>query len=274
MTYFARGVNPFCVTLPRSIRQTIRLQKISILDYLRASCVQAFHTSLPMRFALSHYIVVEGLIGVGKTSLCRLLEKRCNARLVLEPCEANPFLASFYADPKHYAFPAQMFYLASRYQQQIDLLQKKLFDTLTVADYLFDKDRIFAEQTLNDDEMDLYNRFTGLLSHHVSIPNFILFLDAPTDVVLQRISRRSIDAEQVIEGAYLDALRTRYYRLWENWTKCPVYVLDTTELNYVDDAKDADFICRLIDGYLRHDPIAEAPNPYQQNSRQRLLFNL
>ena len=223
---------------------------------------------------MSNYIVIEGLIGVGKTSLCRLMERRRNARLVLEPCEANPFLASFYADPKHYAFPAQMFYLASRYQQQIDLLQKHLFDDLTVADYLFDKDRIFAEQTLNDDEMDLYNRFTELLSHHVSIPDFILFLDAPTDVILKRIARRSIDAEQVIEASYLDSLRRRYYHLWENWTRCPVYVLDTTELNYVDDEGDAGFMCRLIDGYLRHDPVPGAPKPYQQNTRQRTLFQL
>ena len=223
---------------------------------------------------MSNYIVVEGLIGVGKTSLCRLLRKRYQARLVLEPCEANPFLASFYADPKHFAFPAQMFYLASRYQQQIDLLQKHLFDDLTVADYLFDKDRIFAEQTLNDDEMDLYNRFTDLLSHHVSIPDFILFLDAPTDIVLNRIARRSIDAEQVIEADYLNALRKRYYHLWDNWTRCPVYVLDTSSINYVDNEKDADFICSMVEGYLNHAPIPEAPRPYQQQGNQKLLFNI
>ena len=224
-------------------------------------------------FILSNYVVIEGLIGVGKTSLCRLLQKRFGARLVLEPCEANPFLASFYADPVHYAFPAQMFYLASRYHQQLELLQKNLFETLTVADYLFDKDRIFAEQTLNDDEMDLYNRFTELLSHHVSIPDFILFLDAPTEDVLRRIARRSIDAEQVIEASYLNALRTRYYKLWENWTRCPVYVLETTNINYVDNPDDADYICNMVDGYLRHDPLPDAPKPYQQNSAQKLLFN-
>ncbi len=223
---------------------------------------------------MSNYIVIEGLIGVGKTSLCRLMKQRYGARLVLEPCEANPFLASFYADPQHYAFPAQMFYLASRYQQQIDLLQKHLFDDLTVADYLFDKDRIFAEQTLNDDEMDLYNRFTELLSHHVSVPDFILFLDAPTDIVLGRIARRSIDAEQVIEADYLNSLRSRYYHLWENWTRCPVYVLDTSSLNYVDNTNDADFMCKLIEGYLQHNPIPEAPRPYQQTTgKQRVLFN-
>ena len=202
------------------------------------------------------------------------MQKRFGAKLVLEPCEANPFLASFYADPVHYAFPAQMFYLASRYQQQLNLLQRNLFETLTVADYLFDKDRIFAEQTLNDDEMDLYNRFNELLSHHVSIPDFILFLDAPTEVVLGRIARRSIDAEQVIEADYLNALRRRYYKLWDNWTRCPVYVLDTTNLNYVDNPEHADFMCSLVDGYIHHKPVDNAPSPYQRNDAQRVLFNM
>ena len=221
----------------------------------------------------SKYVVVEGLIGVGKTSLCQLLHKRFEAKLVLEPCEENPFLASFYNDPMHYAFPAQMFYLASRYQQQIQLLQKDLFAKLTVADYLFDKDRIFAEQTLNDDEMDLYNRFTDLLSHHVSVPDFILFMDAPTDIVLSRIAKRSREAEHVIEASYLDALRIRYYNLWKNWTKCPIYLLDTSKLNYVDNPEDADYMCRLIEGYVNRDPIPGAPIPYQQNPGQRLLFH-
>ena len=221
---------------------------------------------------MSKYIVVEGLIGVGKTSLCRLIEQRYQAKLVLEPCEANPFLASFYADPKHYAFPAQMFYLASRYQQQIDLLQKNLFETLTVADYLFDKDRLFAEQTLNDDEMNLYNRFTELLSHHVSTPDFILFLDAPTHIILSRIQKRSIQAEQVIEAEYLDALRSRYYSLWNNWTRCPIYALDTSNLNYVENKNDADKICRLIEGYLNHTPVAGAPMTWGQSQQQRMLF--
>lgn len=221
---------------------------------------------------MSNYIVIEGLIGVGKTSLCHLLRERFNARLVLEPCEANPFLASFYADPKHYAFSTQMFYLAGRYQQQIELLQKSLFENLTVADYLFDKDRLFAEQTLNENEMNLYNRFTDLLSHHVCSPDFILFLDAPTDIILSRIHRRSIDAEQVIEASYLEALRTRYYALWNQWKQCPVYILDTSHLNYVDFQEDADYICRLVQGYLNNAPIQGAPLPLAESPKGCSLF--
>ncbi len=112
---------------------------------------------------VAHFIVIEGLIGVGKTSLCRILEKERGARLVLEPCDDNPFLASFYADAERYAFPAQMFYLASRFSQQMNLKQGDLFSDLIVSDYLWEKDRLFAEQTLEGHEMDLYDRFSGLL---------------------------------------------------------------------------------------------------------------
>lgn len=222
---------------------------------------------------VSNFIVVEGLIGVGKTSLCRLVSKELRAKLVLEPCEANPFLASFYADPVHYAFPAQMFYLAARYQQQIELLQKELFSSLTVADYLFDKDRIFAEQTLNDDELGLYNRFTALLSHHVSVPDFIVFLDAPTSQIMERIKRRSIDAEQQISAPYLDSLRERYYALWRTWRRCPIYVVDTTHLNYVDRVEDAGLILEYIQGWLGQGPLSEeAPKAYQPEVVQLRLF--
>ncbi len=156
-----------------------------------------------------------------------------------------------------------MFYLASRYQQQMTLAQKVKSEDLLVADYLFDKDRLFAEQTLNANEMAVYNRFTGLLSNHVTTPDFILFLDAPTDVIQKRIARRSIEAEQVIENSYLDSLRERYYRLWDSWTKCPIYVLDTTHRNYVDDPKDAAYMNRMIEGYLKGEPIEGAPLAYQ-----------
>lgn len=220
--------------------------------------------SLERGIILSKYFVVEGLIGVGKTSLCRLMERIRGAKLVLEPCVENPFLADFYADPKHYAFPAQMFYLASRYQQQLTLTQNTKADDLMVADYLFDKDRLFAEQTLNPSEMSLYNRFAGLLGHHVTVPDFILFLDAPTDIIQKRIARRSIQAEQVIEASYLNSLRERYYRLWDSWTQCPVYVIDTTAMNYVDDPKQAAFMNRMIEGYLEGTPIPNAPRSYQE----------
>jgi len=221
---------------------------------------------------VSKFIVIEGLIGVGKTSLCRLVQQKWEAKLVLEPCEDNPFLAAFYADPKRYAFPAQMFYLASRFAQQLELCQHELFTSLIVADYLFEKDRLFAELTLNEDELGLYDRFANLLRGSLSKPDFVLFLDAPTKAIMQRIKRRSIAAEQVIEASYLNALRSRYYKLWDRWDRCPVYVIDTERINYVDNPDHAAWIIGLIDGWLAQQPVAGAPLPYARPAQQLSLF--
>lgn len=222
----------------------------------------------------SRFIVIEGLIGVGKTSLCRLLRDRWGATLVLEPWDDNPFLAAFYTDQARFAFPTQMFYLASRYGQQQALARGDLSGQLVVADYLFEKDRLFAEETLQGDEMKLYDRFAGLLGGTLPAPEFVLFLDAPTDVILKRIARRAIEAEQVIEGSYLDSLRRRYYRLWDRYDASPVYVLDSSQLNYVSSGQDQEWVMELLQGWLDGEPIDGAPPPYRGTlgPRQMSLF--
>lgn len=204
-------------------------------------------------------VVIEGLIGVGKTTLCRLIQREWGARLVLEPAEDNPFLARFYADPEHFAFPAQMFYLAARYAQQRTLRQPNLFAPLTVCDYLFAKDRLFAEMTLSGPELDLYLRFAGILDETPVHPDFVVFLDAPTEVIRRRIARRAIDAEQRIPASYLDDLRERYYRLWDRWHHAPVYVVPTEELDYVNDPVARAHMLSMIDGWLRGVPHPAAP---------------
>jgi deoxyadenosine/deoxycytidine kinase len=221
---------------------------------------------------LAQFIVIEGLIGVGKTSLCRILQQERGARLVLEPCDDNPFLASFYADAERFAFPAQMFYLASRFSQQMNLKQGDLFSDLIVSDYLWEKDRLFAEQTLAGHEMALYDRFSSLLQGSITPPEFVIFLDSPTDVVMSRIHKRAIDAEQVIEAEYLDQLRERYYALWNRYTASPVYVVDTSRLHYVDDMSDRATMLQLIDGWLNGEPVAGAPKAYQSPTRQVAMF--
>ena len=221
---------------------------------------------------MSRFIVIEGLIGVGKTSLCKLVEREWGARLVLEPVEHNPFLASFYDDPVRFAFPAQMFYLASRYAQQESLVQGDLFADLVVSDYVWEKDRLFAEQTLAAEELELYGRFMRLLAGRVAAPDFVLFLDAPTDVVMSRIARRAITSEQRIAPTYLDELRERYYSLWDRYDAAPVYVLDTTDRNYVDDAADAAAMLRMLRGWLDGTPTPDAPARYQKGSAQLPLF--
>ena len=166
-----------------------------------------------------------------------------------------------------------MFYLASRSQQQNNLRQNRLFTDLLVADYIFEKDRLFAEQTLKGNEIELYDTFSSLLGQTISVPDFVLFLDAPTEVVMKRINRRGIDAEQQIEASYLNELRNRYYQLWADYSKAPVYVLDTTSINYIDDPADQDKILAFIDGWLNGEPHPEAPNVYQPESPNQLTLD-
>lgn len=221
---------------------------------------------------MANFVAIEGLIGVGKTSLCHILEEERNARLVLEPCDDNPFLASFYADPDRFAFPAQMFYLASRFSQQMNLRQLDLFSDLIISDYLWEKDRLFAEETLQGAEMELYDRFSSLLQGAIEEPDFVIFLDSPTEVVRQRIAKRSREGEDVIGADYLDSLRERYYSLWARYTAAPIYVIDTSEIHYVDSVEDKAYMLRMIDGWLKGMPIAGAPRAYQPPTQQLPMF--
>lgn len=220
--------------------------------------------------APARYFAIEGLIGVGKTSLCRLIEHRWSAKLVLEPWDHNPFLASFYEDRARFAFPAQMFYLANRFGQQLQLKQTDLFRQLIVADYLYQKDRLFAEETLSADELALYDRFADLLGDGVPAPDFVIFLDAPTEVVRSRIAKRAIAAEQVIEASYLDSLRRRYYRLWDRYDDAPVYVVNTETIDYVDDVADQERMLQMIEGWMHGRPLPGAPEPYRPHSPGQL----
>ena len=133
------------------------------------------------------YIVVEGPIGVGKTSLCNILAKRFGGRMVLEVVEENPFLASFYGDRQKYAFQTQMFFLLSRYKQQQELFQQDLFSAVTVSDYLFAKDRIFACLTLDQNELGLYDRVFDALGPRVTKPDLVIYLQARIDVLRRRV---------------------------------------------------------------------------------------
>lgn len=184
---------------------------------------------------MSRFLVVEGLIGVGKTTLCRLVAQAWNASLVLEPAETNPFLEPYYSDPQRYAFPVQMFYLLNRWRQQDRIRQGDLFSPFVVSDYLFAKDRLFAEKTLGPMELELYDRFAGALGEQSPRPDLVLYLEAPTDLLMQRIRRRQAPGEQAITEDYLDDLRERYDRLWAGWTACPLLRIDNRDMNYADD---------------------------------------
>lgn len=205
------------------------------------------------------FIVIEGLIGVGKTSLCRLLSESWGGKLVLEPCETNPFLEPFYRDPARFSFPVQMYYLMTRWKQQEGIRQGDLFSDLVIADYLFEKDRLFAEKTLSPLELDLYDRFAGALGESAPRPDLVVFLDAPIDTILARIAERACPGEDLIERDYLVDLRARYQRLLGSWTQCPVLYLDNTHLNYVADDSVKQSVLSLIRDGLDGRPVPPLP---------------
>jgi deoxyadenosine/deoxycytidine kinase len=192
------------------------------------------------------YIAVEGPIGAGKTSLADLLAKRFSARCVLENPNENPFLDRFYQDRKKYAFQTQIFFLLSRYQQQQELQQLDLFNQLTISDYLFAKDRIFASINLDKNEMALYERVYRLLTGQIPTPDLVIYLQAKASVLLSRIRQRNEEYERSIEPEYLQVLVETYNSYFFHYTETPLLVIDTSEIDFVHREKDLASLVREI----------------------------
>lgn len=188
----------------------------------------------------SRFIVVEGPIGVGKTSLAQILSKELKGRLILERPEENPFLPSFYKERKRFAFQAQLFFLMSRYRQHKELSQIDLYDKVVICDYLFQKDRIFANLNLDDDELALYNQVYSLLNPYIPDPDLILFLQASTDVLMERIGLRGKDYEKGISFEYLDELNQAYTNFFFHHSSSPLLVIETTDIDFVRNREDLD----------------------------------
>ncbi len=193
------------------------------------------------------YVVIEGPIGAGKTSLARLLSEQLQARLVLEVVEENPFLASFYEDPGRYAFSAQTFFLLSRYKQLQDLAQGALFFEHTVSDYLFDKDFIFASLNLRGDEWALYRELYGQLKPKLPQPDLTVYLRAAPDLLLQRIAKRGRPFEKDIGASYLRALGTAYDDLFEHYG-APLHTVEAAAYDFVEREPDRQ---RLVEDILQ-----------------------
>src|SRR4030043_688887 len=192
------------------------------------------------------YIVIEGPIGVGKTSLAKLLAKEFNARCILEKAEENPFLSHFYEDPKKYAFQTQIFFLLNRFQQQKDISQPNLFNQITLCDYLFDKDRIFASINLDDHELALYEQVFHLLNGQISSPDLVIFLQAKPDALLHRIKSRNIPYEKEIDIEYLKTLIEAYNHYFFHYDQTPLLVVDTSEIDFVKRNKELNQLLREI----------------------------
>lgn len=192
------------------------------------------------------YIVIEGPIGVGKTSLTRLLAKEFNARLILEKPEENPFLPLFYQDRRKYAFQTQLFFLLNRFQQQREIAQFDLFNQVTLSDYLFAKDRIFASLNLDDQELALYEQVYGLLKGQIPNPDLVIFLQAKPEILHQRIRSRNIAYERDVDLDYLKALTEAYNYYFFHYDRSPLLVVDTSEIDFVNRKEDLDQLIREI----------------------------
>jgi len=193
------------------------------------------------------YIAIEGPIGVGKTSLAQALSREFNARLILEDAEANPFLTRFYNDADKYAFPAQVYFLLSRYNQQRELAQQDLFSRTTVADYLFAKDRIFASLNLDPEEMALYDRVFGLLDAHMVRPDLVVYLAARAEVLAERLRKRKRNFERYMTFDYLERVSEAYRDFFFYYDEAPLLVVDSSEIDFVGDSADLADLIREID---------------------------
>jgi deoxyguanosine kinase len=185
------------------------------------------------------YIVVEGPIGVGKTSLARRLAQSFETDLVLEGADENPFLERFYEDPRKGALPAQLFFLFQRARQMESMRQADMFQPVRVADFLIEKDRLFAELTLDAEELKLYEQVYDHVTVDAPVPDLVIYLQAPVDVLLKRIARRGIRYERNIDAGYLGRLSEAYARMFLNYEASPLLIVNAAHINLVD--SDADY---------------------------------
>lgn len=188
------------------------------------------------------FIAIEGVIGVGKTSLAKLLTERHNARLVLEQFEDNPFLPKFYEDRERYAFPTQMAFLASRFKQQQKMLSKDLFQQMTISDYIFEKDRIFARLNLEDDELALYDSIFEIMTGISAKPDLVIYLQSSVDRLMENIRQRDRDYERQISRSYLEDLSEAYNHFFYHYNKSPLMIINTSEIDFVSNKKHLDYI--------------------------------
>ncbi len=185
------------------------------------------------------YIVVEGPIGVGKTSLAQRLAQSFESDLMLEGADENPFLERFYQDPRRGALPAQLFFLFQRVRQMENIRQADMFRPVRVSDFLIEKDRLFAELTLDAEELKLYEQVYNHVTIDAPVPDLVIYLQAPVDVLLKRIARRGIKYERNIDAAYLSRLSEAYARMFLHYDAAPLLIVNAAHINLVD--SDADY---------------------------------
>lgn len=187
---------------------------------------------------LPRYVVIEGPIGVGKTSLARRIGADFGGELLLEGAEDNPFLERFYKNPRHAALPTQLFFLFQRAQQMQALRQNDLFAPVRVADFMLEKDRLFAQLNLDDDELRLYEQVYASLTLDAPRPDLVIYLQAPVEVLLERVQKRGRSAERFIETNYLQRLTEAYTRFFHYYSDSPLLIVNAAEIDLVNNPRD------------------------------------
>jgi deoxyadenosine/deoxycytidine kinase len=192
------------------------------------------------------YIVIEGPIGAGKTSLAHAMSERAGGSALLEDPDSNPFLPGFYQDRARYALPTQLFFLFQRANQVRALKQPDLFSGLTIADFMLDKDLLFARLTLNDDEFALYRQVYAQLKPQAPVPDLVIYLQASTGTLIERVRRRGVPYERSIPDDYLARLAETYARFFYQYDASPVLIVNSDNLNFVDQPGDYDLLLQRV----------------------------
>jgi deoxyguanosine kinase len=194
------------------------------------------------------HIAIEGVIGVGKTTLSQMLSQRLGARLILEQFEQNPFLPRFYEDPEHYAFQTQIFFLLSRYKQQQELFQADLFHSHIVTDYIFEKDKIFAYLTLQDEELKLYETLLSSIEKNIPQPDLVVYLQSSVDRLMTNIRKRKRKMEENMSEEYIRELNEAYNYFFFRYKSSPLLIVKATDIDFVNNPDDFE---ELLEEILR-----------------------
>jgi len=196
--------------------------------------------------AVPGYIVIEGPIGVGKTTLANRLAQDFGSDLLLEGAEDNPFLEKFYDDPGTAALPTQLFFLLQRARQLKAMKQEDMFNPVRVADFLIEKDRLFAELTLDSDELDLYEQVYASQTIDVPRPDLVVYLQAPVEVLLERIQKRGLKHERFIEAAYLQRLSDAYVQFFYQYNNAPLLIVNAADIDFANNDDDYKLLYQQI----------------------------
>jgi deoxyadenosine/deoxycytidine kinase len=222
------------------------------------------------------YLCVEGVLGVGKTALCNLLSRRLGARFVLEEGEQNPFLPKFYRNRKSFAFQTQLWFLLSRYRQLSETFtQLDLFQDVSILDYMFAKDKIFASINLDENELALYGRIAAILERTIPAPDYVVYLQASTDVLLKRIEKRGRPFESSVDKDYIDLLNQGYNHFFFHYTGSPLLIINTNDIDFVEYEGDLDElvreICKVSPGSNYYQPLDSKTRSFLDNKKKTEL---